>query len=179
MPVRSFVMPKRSKQCGFSLIEVMASVAIIAFGMLGVFSLVVYNQKIYLSTKDNFIGALLSEEGAELVRNVRDSNWLNSLPFNNGISGTFRIDTTNGIKGSIQAVSGIGDTNARLKILGGVYRHDTGDATAFARVIQIQNIDEPGGEAVDGLKITSLVQWEERGATRQRQTVVFLYDWHQ
>jgi len=162
------------------MIEVMAAVAIIAFSMLGIFSLVIYNQKVYLSTKDAFIGALLSEEGAELVRNVRDSNWLNSLPFNDGINGpVFRIDATGDIKSSIQAVGGIGDANARLKILGGVYRHDSGEATAFSRIIQIQNIDEPGGAAVDGLKITSLVQWDERSTTRQRQTVVFLYDWWQ
>ena len=173
-------MSQQQKQRGFSLIEVMASVAIIAFSMLGIFSLVIYNQKIYLSTKNTFIGALLSEEGAELVRNVRDSNWLNSLPFNDGIVGpAFRLDATGDIKNSLQAVSGIDDANARLKILGGVYRHDSGDATAFSRVILIQNIDEPGGAAVDGLQVTSLVQWDERGTTRQRQTVVFLYDWRQ
>src|SRR3989339_301664 len=92
-------MSQQQKQRGFSLIEVMASVAIIAFSMLGIFSLVIYNQKIYLSTKNTFIGALLSEEGAELVRNVRDSNWLNSLPFNDGIVGpAFRLDATGDIK---------------------------------------------------------------------------------
>ena len=170
----------RQQSKGFSVIEVMVAVSIISMSVLGIFSLLVYNQKAYLSTKNQFIAAMLSQEGAELVRNVRDSNWLDGLAFNDGIPAAFRIDTQSGIKESITQVASINEPAAKLLQLDGVYRHDSGTPTAFARLITAENIYEPPIDAaVDGLKITSLVQWTERGTPRQRQTVVLLYDWRQ
>lgn len=170
-------------QFGFALIEVVTAVAIISFSMLGIFSLLVFNQKIYLDTKNKFTGIMLSQEGAELVRNVRDSNWLAGLAFNDGLDpGSFSINpiiSGQNIKDSIQSITDINDINAVLKYSGGVYRHDLGTDTIFSRAITIENIDEPGGAAVDGLKVTSLVQWTYRSITRQHSTVVFLYDWRQ
>lgn len=161
------------------MIEVMASVAIIAFAMVGIFSLTIYNQRVFLNTKNQFTAAMLAQEGVELVRNVRDSNWLNSLAFNDGIDGAvFRVDSVD-IKSSIQPLTGINDAAATLKLLGGVYRHDAGEATAFARAIFTEALDELGGNEVDGMQVTSLVQWQERGETRARQTTVLLYDWRQ
>ncbi|PIR94790.1 hypothetical protein COT95_02255 [Candidatus Falkowbacteria bacterium CG10_big_fil_rev_8_21_14_0_10_37_6] len=168
----------RKKQSGFALLEVMASVAIISFSMLGVFSLVIYNQKIYLDNKYKFVGTTLSQEGIELVRNVRDSNWIDGSAFNDGLDlPIFTIDTNSNIKGSINAVTGIDDNGAKVKLLGAFYNHALGDDTIFSRIIQIDNIDEVGGNAIDGLKVTSFVQWKYRNITRQHQTVVFLYDW--
>jgi len=169
------------KQSGFAVIEVMTAVSVISFSMLGIFSLLIFNQKVYLDNKSKFTGIMLSQEGTELVRNVRDSNWLSGLAFNDGLNpGFIRINPvipSQNIKNSILAVTGINDVNTILKDLNGVYRHDLGTDTIFSRVIKIENIDEPGGNAVDGLKVTSLVQWTYRNITRQHSTVVFLYDW--
>lgn len=60
---------------GFTLIEVLAAVAVLTIGILG--SLTVINSnlaKIYAGEK-KIIAAGLVEDGMERVRNVRDTNW--------------------------------------------------------------------------------------------------------
>ncbi|OHA66878.1 MAG: hypothetical protein A3C04_02450 [Candidatus Wildermuthbacteria bacterium RIFCSPHIGHO2_02_FULL_45_25] len=73
---------------GFTLIEVIVAVGIITVGVVGVLSLV--NQSLSLSTdlRNRIVATYLAQEGVELVRNMRDYNWLNVRPFYTGIAKT-------------------------------------------------------------------------------------------
>jgi prepilin-type N-terminal cleavage/methylation domain-containing protein len=61
---------------GFTLIEVVVAVFILTIGVLAIFN-VVQNITVYSRVSSSKLTAVyLAQEGIELVRNQRDSNWL-------------------------------------------------------------------------------------------------------
>lgn len=61
---------------GFTLIELVIAVGVFTVGIMGAFTLALADLKV---AKDNFnrvLAADLAREGIELIRNIRDSNWL-------------------------------------------------------------------------------------------------------
>jgi prepilin-type N-terminal cleavage/methylation domain-containing protein len=66
----------RSNYKGFTLIEVVVAVFVLTIGVLAVFN-VVQNITVYSKVSSSRLTAVyLVQEGIELVRNQRDSNWL-------------------------------------------------------------------------------------------------------
>lgn len=63
---------------GFSILEALLSVFVIMIGMLGVITMLSSSIKGSLDSKNQIIASLLAEEGIELVRNIRDNNWISS-----------------------------------------------------------------------------------------------------
>jgi len=73
-------------QKGFTLIEMLVSIFIIAFSLVGIFNLnSKYNQQT-LQEKESFIATLLAQEGIEIIKNMRDTNSLNDQCWMNGIT---------------------------------------------------------------------------------------------
>ncbi|MDI6602665.1 MAG: hypothetical protein QME57_00905 [Patescibacteria group bacterium] len=74
---------------GFTFIEVMIAIFVLTIGVLGVFTAI---QNITFSSQINFsklTATYLVQEGIELVRNQRDSNWLAGDPWDSNLpSGT-------------------------------------------------------------------------------------------
>ena len=69
----------KSHQGGFTLIEVMVAVFVLTIGVLAAFN-VVQNITIYSRTTSSRLTAIyLAQEGIELVRNQRDTNWLEDM----------------------------------------------------------------------------------------------------
>ncbi|PIR92864.1 hypothetical protein COT99_04020 [Candidatus Falkowbacteria bacterium CG10_big_fil_rev_8_21_14_0_10_43_10] len=167
---------------GFSILEVMISITIISVGMVGLFSLIIQNSKIYSTNKNKFIAVMLAQEGIELTRNIRDSNWLDPLNpawddniNSGGADGTFVIDYAANPGHGVNEISGgllYLDSNKR-------YTHTAAGNTAthFYRLITIST---PAGCDIAGcFKVNSKVEWSERGKTYDFQIDVFLYDWRE
>jgi prepilin-type N-terminal cleavage/methylation domain-containing protein len=71
---------------GFTLIEMIVSVAIITIGVLGVFSVITnYSQKTQ-QQEERLIATYLCQEGIEIVRNIRDTNWVNGDNWSDGLN---------------------------------------------------------------------------------------------
>lgn len=69
---------ERKIKNGFTLIEMIVSVAIISIAILGIFSIITnYSQKTQ-QEKENIIATYLCQEGIEIVKNIRDTNWVES-----------------------------------------------------------------------------------------------------
>ncbi|MCK9393555.1 MAG: prepilin-type N-terminal cleavage/methylation domain-containing protein [Candidatus Paceibacterota bacterium] len=67
---------KNKNRKGFSLIEMLVSVFIISFALISMFGLnSKYNQQTK-QEKEAYEASLLAEEGVEIVKNMRDSNWI-------------------------------------------------------------------------------------------------------
>ncbi|MBA3047479.1 prepilin-type N-terminal cleavage/methylation domain-containing protein [Patescibacteria group bacterium] len=159
------------KCAGFSLLEVMIAVLIITMGMIGVLSLVLQNIQVQYINKNDLIASQLAQEGLELVRNIRDENWLDGNAYDSGIvgDGTYTIDYTFAINDLINSIDDVG---AKLNINGaGFYIHGAGSATPFYRLITVDD------SSAEHLKVECKVRWSERSRTHDYTAATLLYDW--
>lgn len=153
---------------GFTLLELIVCVFIISLGLVGVLSLVVQNVRAQYLNKNVLIASQLAQEGLELTRNIRDTNWLSSgSSWNDGLTtGNYKIDYSNGLS----AVSGINEAKLYINA-SGFYDHvNTGTATIFKRLITTV-------EGANTITITCLIEWEERNATHKYSAQTILYNW--
>lgn len=169
---------KLKRQFGFSILEVIIAILIISIGMIGVLSLITQNIQVQYISKNDLIASQLAQEGMELVRNIRDTNWLtagNDWKIGAGAStnsdivqdGDYAIDYS----GFIVDIDSI--NNAGLNIdAAGFYTHGAGvAATPFSRLITV--VDNG-----DYLEVECKVQWKERGRTHDYTVKTLLYNWY-
>ena len=157
------------KNKSFTLIELMIAVFVIAVGTVGAFTVL---QKVIVSTtlsSSRLTASYLAQEGIEIVRNIRDTNWIENKSWTQNIGGCgggceADYDDT--------ALSSWGGDGSFLEINSkGFYSYDPGVETKFRRKIIV---DETSGEK---LEVTVEVFWEERGKTHQVVVQENLYDW--
>ncbi len=168
---------KKTKKKAFSLIEAMVSIFMISIGMITVLSLVSVGLRDSMDTRNQTIAALLAQEGIELVRNIRDTNWIQeNETFQDISNGTFRMDINDSALDSSSSFD--------LYYSSGYYVHEGGSSTHFRRKIIIS------GDTSQKV-ITSVVVWSGadfpsnaslnscNSTTKCAYTEVTLYDWSQ
>ncbi len=65
-----------SKKSGFTLIEIMVAISVMTVGILGIYALVPHVVSLSGVNLDRFRAVQLAREGIEIIRNIRDTNWL-------------------------------------------------------------------------------------------------------
>jgi len=163
---------------GFSLIEILVAFVIITTSIVAIFSLVVQNIQVQKVNKDFLVASMLAQEGLELVRSIRDENWLDlANPGTwDGIDDTddtFSVDYNYTIDRTPNVVSDGGaqlyfDTNK-------FYTHNStapNVATQFYRMIKIDDATAP-----TYISVSSHVQWKVNGVTKNYIAETLLYDW--
>lgn len=164
---RRYAASKSAK--GFTLLETMIAVAVITVAMVAVTQLsqraLLYNR--IASSKHT--ASYLAQEGLEIVRNIRDTNWLEQrdnpqVPWDEGLgAGDWEADFNDA---SLTAYQG-----RLLKVDSGFYNYDTGQDTKFQRKITLQ---KPGA---DTLQVSVQVIWQESGAPYSASLQGLLYNW--
>ncbi len=151
---------------GFTLIETIIAVGVIAIGMLSALMLI-NNSLFYVSNiQDRLIAAHLTAEGLEVVRNIRDNNWLANLPWNNGLANGDYQDSYNSI--SLSPYSGnplLFDSSS------GLYNYSSGASTTYIRKISISNL------SVYEIRVTSTITWQRRGVIYSNSAEDHLFNW--
>jgi len=157
------MLSKKSKKRGFTLIELMMVVFIVSIGIAGVLNLIA---KIFLHsrfTSSKLTAIYLAQEGMEIVRNIRDTNWVEGEKWDQGIvSGDFEADWDDQSLSSYQG--------RYLRVNGNFYNYDTGQLTKFKRKITI-------GKEVDKISVWVKVDWVETGENYQTEAYGELYNW--
>ncbi len=157
---------------GFSIVEVVIALGIVTVALLGIVSLVVQNIQVKGMNKNYLLASALAQEGLELVRNMRDSNWL--TPWNDWKQdivqdGTYIID----YRGRSSIDDGPDDITAlgaKLYMNGGYYTHQAAGTDAhFSRLITI-------ADNGDYLSASSTVMWLDRG-THTYTAETYFYNW--
>jgi len=171
------------KQSAFSLLETVVVLFIVSVGLLGVLTLVVNSQKTRTLNKNALVAQYLAREGIELIRNVRDTNWLEStssapIAWNRYIEGSpsginYRVSYDNFIPEPITDIS-----EAKLQFSTGTdsnfYTHATGSPDSmFSRMVTITAADS----AAPSSTVSVLVQWLDQGQTYSYTLDTLLYDW--
>jgi prepilin-type N-terminal cleavage/methylation domain-containing protein len=162
---------KIKNKAGFSLIEILAVLFIVSLALLGLVSLIIQNIQAQSVNKNNFIAYNLAQEGVELIRQTRDSNWRAGDPFDQDLApGTYYIDyrddkpTQNG--------------DGRIYLYNGYYINLTGVEsgaipTLFTREVYL---DKP---AYDGnpLQVRVIITWTDHNHPYRYELRTLLFNW--
>ncbi len=169
---------KIKRQEGFTLIEIIVCMSLITFGMMGVLSLVQQNVKAGDINKNRLIASQLAQEGLELVRNLRDQNWIDGVDWQVGSGGAG--SATDIIQDNVYAIDYTGITDvvsandvlAKLYIDGNrLYRHGAGAKTPFSRIIVIEQ-----NNGTD-IEVSCLVNWKRGTNPYSYKVYTKFYNW--
>lgn len=154
----------------FTLIELIVAIFVILVGILAVFLVITDVTSTTSVYKQRLIAAYLAQEGIEIVRNIRDTNWVEGAA--TWDDGLLICPTPNGCEvdySSLNLTPWSGDGNY-LKIDGGFYNYASGADTIFKRKIRI----EAGG---DVLQVWVEVFWDIKGKPYSFLVSEWLYEW--
>lgn len=150
------------------MIEAMVALVLIVIAMGPVLIMAISAVNVASRIEHNLIAANLAQEGVEVIRNIRDTNWLNGSAFDSNIPvGTWRVEW-NTVGGGLMTLG----SNPALKKSNGLYNYATGTDTVFRRTVQISKPNN--GELI----LTSSITWAERGNINRNMGVEsHLFDW--
>ena len=181
------------KQRGFTIIELSISIFILAIAIIGAYNAFTIMDILTSNSSDRFTAAYLAQEGVEIVRNIRDTNWLESASWTDGLE-----DCESGCQADYKT---FGTTETPLKPWTGtdadylcmennfyVLDDECADqnVTRFKRKITITPIQTPGEED-DILKVEVEVSWtSKKGAVyfldeTSKESIIaeeYLYNWN-
>ena len=159
-------MKKSEYKDGFTLIETIVAVGVILIGLVSALTLIT-NSLFYVSNiSDRLIAANLTAEGLEVVKNIRDNNWLQSLSWNNGLAnGDYQVSYNST---ALLPYSGI---PLLLDSGSGIYSYASGSASPYTRRISISNLS--GYE----IRVISTITWQRRGVTYSNSAENHLFNW--
>ena len=121
---------------GFYMAEAIMAIFLLGVGLLAALALLSRTLNNTISDRNQVIAVMLAQEGAELVRNLRDNSWAgggyaffgnSSLP--SASSGTCRVDPSSSFT--------CGASSFRLNLVNKGYYHAAGDSTIFQRRIAL------------------------------------------
>lgn len=164
------------KEKSFTLIELIISIFILSIAIVGIFSAFSIMTILTSDTTDRLTATYLAQEGMEIIRNMRDTNWLNMdtciaddispCPYTwvDGLTdcnnGGCEVDYTTTGPGydSIKPYTGDYlniDTN-------GFYGYAYGTRTKFERKIIIMPITDVDNKSDHIIKVIAQVSWDEK-----------------
>ena len=153
----------------FTLMEVLISVAVIITALVGVLSLITIGVSSIRINRSKIIAANLAEEGLEIVKNIRDNNWLNykrkASDWRDGLAaGNYRVQYNTENLLAYGAVPLKLDSN-------GFYQYSTGTNTPFYRKISIEHIGDYQ------IKTNVEITWQESGRNNKITAEARFYNW--
>jgi len=163
----------KNKNAGFTIIELIFSVMIFIIGVLGVYAV---QTRIVADTTfavDKLTASYLSQEGIEIVRNIRDTNWVRDVYWKDNLpTGAWEVDySTLSLENSYMGNKLYIDDSNNL------YGYaPSGQQTKFQRKISISSGTD--SENNDFLAVVSTVYWENRGKTYNVSAQENLYNWY-
>lgn len=160
---------------GFTLMEVVVMLFILSIGILSILSLA-RRSSYFQSVKKNLISAAyLSQEGIEVMKNIRDTNIILKNDYDNwdGISSagvgdnTYKLDFFALLATSCPSI----DEAVLSADVDGFLGHiENGEESIFRRLITVR------AETTSSTTVESWVRWTERGQTYDYKLETVLYD---
>ena len=166
---------------GFTLIESIIAISILVTGILAVYYVFagLSNQA---KSSSNKLGAIyLAQEGIEIIRNIRDSNWINDRDWLYGITNisecsegcSYEADYRTGTNGLYPITSFIDDGRFLNLDLLGLYSYGSDDlSNIYKREIILYLQDD------NTLKISCIVNWFYNNNSYSVQIDEVLYNWY-
>lgn len=172
---------------GFTIIELVISIFVLSVGVVGVFSAFSMMVILTADTADRLTATYLAQEGMEIVRNIRDNNWLKKdVSWTEGLTTVGACsDVNTGCRADYTSpsMSGGYDVYLYLNKNNNFYDYDiTGTKTKFRRKILIDTLPDLDQNI---LKVTVSVFWDQKPTilnfmqtTGSITTEETLYNWY-
>lgn len=159
-------MKKSEYKTGFTLIETMVAVSIVVIGLVSALTLIT-NSLFYVSNiNDRLIAAYLTAEGLEIVKNIRDNNWIQGFQWDHRLNDRdyqASYDSTN--------LSPYRGDPLLLDNSSGLYNYSSGADTPYIRKISIAHLSSYE------IRVISTVTWQRRGKTYSSSAENHLFNW--
>jgi len=161
-------------QKGFTIIEIVIAVFVLGIAVAGVFSAFSVVNILASDSEDRLTASYLAQEGMEIVRNIRDANWLlmdycdynpDCEPDPTWLSN--QLDSCHLGECGVDYLDVEMDTaedSVRLRVdVNGFYSYnDLGTESKYMRKITISPIEDVDGENDHIVKVTTKVSWDKR-----------------
>jgi len=155
-----------NKTKGFTLIETVVAIFLLTVGTVGSFSLMQKVTSFAAISSSQLVASYLAQEGIEIIRNIRDTNYLKRQAWDNniGASASFHLD----YRSDRFPDETCGDY---LRPSGNFYICSTDSSSKFQRKI---TIEKPTSEKI---VVSVEVSWSEKGSQHKVVAQTELYDW--
>jgi len=165
---------------GFTIIEVLIAIFIIALGAGGLLTLSSQTIKASSFVNNKLVASYLAQEGVEIVRNIRDTNYLKIRQGDTGVAWDDNIilpgnDCATRCQTDYNdtALAGVGALTPLLRDAAtNLYWYDSGTATNFTREIKATLI------GTDKIEVVVTVFWTERNNVQHNVVAATeLFNW--
>lgn len=165
---------------GFTLVETIVALALIITAAMGPMTLAargIFNAKF---SKSKLIALNLAQEGAEIIRHMRDNNVLAGFDWRGSVGpcpanctrlpdGSYQPDVFTIASGSTPPLDA--GVPLRFDTTSGLYSQSFGSPTLFTRMITIST------PALDQMRVRTRITWTESSLPRQVELTEVLYNW--
>lgn len=172
-----------SKSAGFTLLEMLFAVIIFSFALVSLMGIASKGVIATATARDQLTAQYLAEEGIEVARNMRDSNFLGYLsdtPWLNEIENCSETAPCDIVYSVPPKLTPTAQGEILYENESGVYRRVDdgnigGEPTTFWREIYIDDA-EPGMPA-NQKKLVSTVHWKQKAFDRTFTVQTYISDW--
>lgn len=173
----------------FTVLEVILAITVLTIAVGGSFILISQTIGSVSVIQSRLTASYLVQEGLEIIRNIRDSNWLNpDKVWDEGLgAGDYEADYLTTLLSDPLLCSPFCQYDNGLRFLGidgnGFYgyNYSSGNETIFKRKITISDrvdLDDPPDDQIDKFKVSVKVFWREKGQIRSLAAQEYLYNWN-
>ncbi len=161
---------------GFTIIEIIAAIALLLFGILLLYNAFFAIIKATSNTSVRYTASYLGQEGLQIIRNIRDKNFIAKVTWSTGLTGAPCAPPT-GCQADYTArgSSDLQSYNSAFLAINsdGLYGYGAGSASPFQRKITIS----PVAGTSDALKVDVLITWTYNAQPFSYDVYEYLYNW--
>jgi len=169
---------KNKPLTGFTVVELIITIAVLSIGIIGIYSAFTPFIALNSNASSKFLATYLGQEGLEIIRNLRDNNFISEVSWSSGL-----LSCVNGCQADYKTGTSVETDDNKLKPYNdnnflklnsdGFYSYDIGTSTPYKRKIIIT---QPLG--TDTMKVEVIVFWSYNETPYTYEAESYLYNWY-